>query len=161
MSFRFLSPAEWRLLRDVRLDALKDSPTAFLSSYEDEAGYGDEAWADQFDGGEWLVDVSAAGTVLAVVGATTGPDIDPDDRYLSHLWVAPAARRTGLATELVGEMLRHLRASGRRRAWLWVLDGNDAARALYRKLGFVSTEIRQSLQADPTRYEERFTRPLA
>lgn len=66
-----------------------------------------------------------------------------------------------MATRLVGEMLRHLRATGVGRAWLWVLDGNEAAYALYRKLGFVSTGVRQPLRTDPTRYEERFTRPLS
>ena len=157
MSFRFLSPSEWPLLRDVRLDALRESPGAFLSAYETEAGYGHETWWRQFETGDWLVCVSAADTVLAVLGATTGTDVDPGDRYLSYLWVAPAVRRSGVATRLVGEMLRHLRARGVRRAWLWVLDGNEAAYALYQKLGFVSTGLRQPLRTDPTRYEERFT----
>jgi ribosomal protein S18 acetylase RimI-like enzyme len=161
VSFRLLSDSEWDLLRDVRLVALSESPTAYLSSYETEARYEPLRWRRELRRGAWLVGLSRAGTVVAVVGATPEPDIDPGDRYLSYLWVAPSARRTGLATRLVDEMLRHLHGTGVARAWLWVLDGNDAARALYGKLGFTSTGERQPLLHDPTRYEERLAIDLA
>ena len=95
-----------------------------------------------------------------MLGATREVDIDPGDRYLSYLWVAPHARRHGIATTLVNDMLDHLRSRGVRRAWLWVLDGNDAAHALYSKVGFVSTGHRQPLDHDPTRCEERLTRSV-
>ena len=161
MSIRFLSRSEWHLLRDVRLGALRESPTAYLSSYETEARFEDGTWHQEVGHGIWLVFVSESDAVLAVLGATTGPDIAASDRYLSYLWVAPDARRTGIATRLISEMLRHLRTTGVARAWLWVLDGNDAACSLYRKLGFVSTGLRQPLHKDPTRYEERFIRVLS
>jgi ribosomal protein S18 acetylase RimI-like enzyme len=95
-----------------------------------------------------------------VLGATHENDVGPDDRYLSHLWVAPEARRSGIATRLIREMLRRLREDGVRRAWLWVLDGNEAARSLYLGLGFAPAGDRQPLRQDADRFEERLTRPL-
>lgn len=159
MSIRLLTSTEWRLLRDARLGALRDSPAAFLSTYETEVGYGRRHWLRELARGCWLV--SSRGTeIQAVLGATPESDVDPADRYLSFLWVAPDARRGGIATRLVDEMLDHLRAHGVGRAWLWVLDGNEPAYSLYRKLGFVSTGVRQPLRHDPTRCEERLTRPV-
>ena len=48
---RRLNPGEGRLYRAVRLEALRESPGAFLSRYEDAVGRSDESWAEQADGG--------------------------------------------------------------------------------------------------------------
>jgi RimJ/RimL family protein N-acetyltransferase len=39
--------------------------------------------------------------------------------------------------------------------YAWVLDGNDAARRVYQRLGFVFTGERQPLPTAPGRMEER------
>jgi hypothetical protein len=40
-------------------------------------------------------------------------------------------------------------------AWLWILNGNDPALRLYEQFGFQSTNQRQPLPEQPSRYEER------
>jgi ribosomal protein S18 acetylase RimI-like enzyme len=52
-------------------------------------------------------------------------------------------------------ILDRLQTSGVRTVFLWVLDGNDTAIRLYKRVGFVSTNHRQPLSADPERSEER------
>jgi ribosomal protein S18 acetylase RimI-like enzyme len=56
--------------------------------------------------------------------------------------------------------LDHLADEGVELAWLWVLDGNEAARRLYVTLGFTSTGERQPLPACPSRTEERMSKLL-
>lgn len=159
MSICALSVDEWPLLRDLRLAALRDSPESFLSTHDAEAALTPADWKDEAARGIWLT-WYAGGRAVAVLGATPEPDVPPEDRYLSHLWVAPPARRSGIATRLVEDMLRRLRSMGVRRAWLWVLDGNEAALGLYLGLGFRPAGDRKPLSHDPGRFEERLSREL-
>ena len=74
-------------------------------------------------------------------GATTAPGLAgfavgwrvAGENQILYLAVRPAARRGGLATALVGDLLA---SCGRGRAVLEVREGNAAARALYAGLGF-------------------------
>ncbi|MGV9743855.1 N-acetylglutamate synthase, CG3035 family [Rhodococcus zopfii] len=64
----------------------------------------------------------------------------PDGRRwvgLTAVEVAPEHRRNGLGTLLCGSLLRWGRGRGATHAYVQVADGNTAARALYRELGFV------------------------
>ena len=63
-------------------------------------------------------------------------------------WLPPVRGR-GVGTKLVTEMLTYLRERDVPRVWLWVFDGNDAARRLYRRLGFESTGLRNQHRAQP------------
>jgi ribosomal protein S18 acetylase RimI-like enzyme len=56
---------------------------------------------------------------------------------------------------LLRTVLDHLRDSGVLTVWLWILDGNERAMRLYQRFGFISTNERQPLTANPARNEER------
>jgi GNAT superfamily N-acetyltransferase len=56
---------------------------------------------------------------------------------LFDIVVAPGARRRGLGRTLTRGLVAWGADQGAKTAWLQVRDGNTAARALYRKLGFV------------------------
>ena len=90
-----------------------------------------------------------------IVGCTREADMPTDECYLEYLWVAPEWRNKGVAHTMVTDVLDYLRKSGMRRAYLWVLDGNDAAVRLYKRVGFVSSNNRQPLEERPGRTEER------
>jgi ribosomal protein S18 acetylase RimI-like enzyme len=129
-----------------------------LSSYEQERDYDPDQWRHELARGSWLISANGDDRAHAILGASPGDDVGPTDRYLSYLWVAPRARRNGVATRLVTEMLAHLRSDGVARTWLWVLEGNEPARSFYGKLGFKTTGVRKPLGHDPSRYEELLTR---
>jgi ribosomal protein S18 acetylase RimI-like enzyme len=151
-----LKEAEWSILREARLIALRDSPGSFLSSYEKEYAYEEAQWRAEFARGEWLIIVDDGSRLpTALIGITRFGDIPPAERYLEYLWVSPESRRAGVASRLIQAVLKRLRDNGVAAAWLWILDGNSSARALYKKLGFVSTNERQPLKEDPERFEER------
>ncbi|WP_203812417.1 GNAT family N-acetyltransferase [Paractinoplanes tereljensis] len=78
----------------------------------------------------------ADGSLLAVArGAITGPD-----RWLgvSLLQTAPAARRRGLAQQVVRGLAQWATQRGSNRAYLQVEERNTAAVALYNRVGFAT-----------------------
>jgi ribosomal protein S18 acetylase RimI-like enzyme len=78
------------------------------------------------------------------------------------MWVAPQARGAGLADRLIAAMARHARGQDAPTLTLWVTDGNDRARAFYRRAGFRSTGRRQQVRPqDPGLWEEEMLLVLA
>jgi ribosomal protein S18 acetylase RimI-like enzyme len=150
---KLLVSEEWPLLRDMRLAALRDSPQAFLASYQTEKAFDEPRWRAEFGRGDWSVSVQDDGPA-AIVGCTRETDMPTDERYLEYLWVAPRWRNRGVAQNMLAVVLDRLRQSGVRTAYLWVLDGNDAAVRLYKSVGFISGDQRQPLAARPGRSEE-------
>ncbi len=68
---------------------------------------------------------------------------------LENVVVAATNRRRGLGTRLLREFLAHARARKGSAIFLEVRESNQAARALYRKLGFEETGLRKSYYSDP------------
>ncbi len=64
-----------------------------------------------------------------------GP-LEEDEAYVGELAVAPDARRQGVGVMLMRHLDAQAAARGKSRVTLWVTDDNDAARALYARLGF-------------------------
>lgn len=59
-----------------------------------------------------------------------------DEFEILNLAVTPAYRRRGIALRLMSEALQHARMAGARRAYLEARNSNEAAIALYSRLGF-------------------------
>ena len=68
-------------------------------------------------------------------GAPAGLHLVTGDE-LGQLYLAPAARGTGLAIRLVRDAEARIAAAGHARAWLICARGNDRAAAFYRKAGW-------------------------
>lgn len=122
--------------RDLRLEGLRSHPKAFGASWEDEAGR-DLAWfAERLERnvvfGGWVGDSGLAGAAGLHV---------PEAAKLRHkgvLWgmfVRPQARRTGLATALVGRVIEQARTMVEE-IRLTVVASNTAAIRLYTTAGF-------------------------
>jgi ribosomal protein S18 acetylase RimI-like enzyme len=160
-SFRVdvLAENDWPSLRDIRLQALNTDPTAFLASHETEAAFAEQRWRQEFTRGEWHVmraaDQGQGHRDVGLLGVTRLPATPSWGRYLEYLWVAPGARRLGVASNLLTTVLDQLRDSGVHIVWLYILDGNTPAMRLYQRFGFQSTNEVQPLPDDPTRSEER------
>lgn len=73
-----------------------------------------------------------------------------DEGYIANVAVSPACRRQGIADALIAELLR--RAVSRELAFvtLEVRAGNEAAKALYAKHGFVPVGTRKKYYTSPT-----------
>jgi RimJ/RimL family protein N-acetyltransferase len=154
---RMLAPDDWRILHNIRLSALRESPQTFLSRYEDEQAYVEVDWRAEFIRGDWYVGIAedhAADEPISLVGITRESRTPAHHRFLEYLWVTPEFRGRGVAFNMISLVLDRLTRSGVRTVFLWVLDGNESATRLYKRLGFISCNHRQPLKAQPGRSEE-------
>jgi ribosomal protein S18 acetylase RimI-like enzyme len=157
---RLLTADEWVELRNIRLAALQESPQAFLSTYEQEIVYDTDQWRAEFIRGSWYIG-TLAGRPVSLLGVTREPGMPVHERYLEYLWVLPEHRRSGIAIGMLTMALERLRTDEVRTVFIWVLDGNDAARNLYERIGFVDSNHRQPLAERPDRSEIRLILTLA
>jgi ribosomal protein S18 acetylase RimI-like enzyme len=132
-----LGPQDWERARDVRIASLAQAPQAFGSTVAD---------ALTFDEGRWRNRLETATTWHAVLGdrsvgtVTLRADLEvAGDAEVTGMWVDPDARGRGVGAQLIETAVAAWRALAGRRVTLWVVQGNEAATALYERCGFVST----------------------
>jgi ribosomal protein S18 acetylase RimI-like enzyme len=124
--------------------------------YRNEKTYDEGRWRAEFTRGDWYVGIEGeqASQMVSLVGVTREPGTPTHERFLEYLWVDPGFRRRGIASGMIRQVLDRLKQLGVRTVFLWVLDGNDGATRLYKRLGFASCNNRQALEARPGRSEE-------
>jgi len=142
----------------MRLCALRESPAMFLASYERECGYDEAKWRAELKRGEWVIGTLDDNPV-SLVGITY--EESEKRRYIEYMWVAPRFRRSGIATRMLDFVLDRLYKSGVQEIYLWVLDGNEPAAHLYKRMGFVSTNVVNWLDEKPGRREEQLALDLS
>lgn len=153
LEIRQLVRSEWSMLRAARLDALRDSPAAYTSTYTREASLGEDQWRQRFDSAHWVVALDG-GEVIGLAGLVGGT-MHGDDRYIESTWVAPTHRRRGVLRSLLDRLVEIGRADHRDSLFLWVVGDNHVAQRAYGELGFVSTGEEQPLGQGTGRTERR------
>jgi ribosomal protein S18 acetylase RimI-like enzyme len=159
LDIKILTSANWAKLKEIRLEALRESPQAFLSTHKKEQSWSRDQWLAEFERGDWSVGYEAEQAVC-LIGATRTPGMPTHECYLEYVWVAPGQRGKGVAAGLLTFTFSRLRAAGVRTAFLYVLDDNAAARRLYKRLGFISANEPEPLAEHPGRSEQLLTRSL-
>ena len=108
-------------------------------------------WSEKSVAGElenplalWLVAMEGD-SLAGYVGSQTVMD----ETDMMNLAVAPQFRRQGVGEALVNALVAALKDLGSRCLTLEVRDSNEAARALYAKLGFVEIGRRRGYYRDP------------
>ncbi|REF37074.1 GNAT family N-acetyltransferase [Thermasporomyces composti] len=160
---RLLGPDDWRELRAVRLEALRESPWAFGSTYARESAFTEADWRRRLSAGGATFLAYRDDDPATAVGISGGffEESTPDTAELVSMWVRPEARGSGVADALVRAVLDWAVARGAARVHLWVTATNERARRFYERLGFVPTDERQPLPSDPTLDEIGMVRPLS
>jgi ribosomal protein S18 acetylase RimI-like enzyme len=147
-------------LRELRLRALRDAPYAYFASLEREESLPLSYWQEWATSEDKVMLVAVEdGRWLGMAGAFVHPE-QRGTVSLWWLWVAPSARGRGLARRLVEVRADWARKLGVVRLELAVAENNEAAKALYRGLGFVPTGERRSMASDPTHAGIFMARPL-
>lgn len=137
MDIERIGPADWEKFRAVRLTSLSESPEAFGSRYADWVAAPAEHWQSR------LTQVPLtllAQEALQVVGVVSGQPVGEKWAELISMWVAPAARGTGLAGQLIGAVVDWAAVQDRA-TYLMVRSDNTRARKSYERAGFVDTGI--------------------
>jgi ribosomal protein S18 acetylase RimI-like enzyme len=162
---RRVRPDEWKLLKEVRLAALADSPGAFGSTHAAEVDRADDFWIERAERSSTSPDQA---TFLArldgrVIGLVTAYRIEhaPTSVELMSMWTAPDGRRSGAGRLLVGAVTEWASAGSASDVGLWVMRGNTDAQHFYESLGFAETGEFQPLPSDPCKDEVRMRLELA
>jgi GNAT superfamily N-acetyltransferase len=156
-----VAASDWRMVRDIRLQALRDAPLAFASSYAREAEYDDATWQQWFETAAWFVAYDVEHHEHAEpVGLVAGiADRETGGPHLVSMWVDPRVRGRGVGQALV-DAVKDWAAARAEQLILWVADGNDGARRLYERCGFRDTGRRQPLPSDLSIGESMMSCPL-
>lgn len=147
MDIRSTETKDWTLLKQVRLAALLDAPTAFGVSYQTAASYSDAQWQERASPGGtefWLA--FEGGKTVGMIGAA----VSATNRYnLIGMWVEPAARGSGAATQLVESVKSRALERGYDRVFLDVSPENTRAANFYLKQGFCFIDEWEPLESHP------------
>jgi ribosomal protein S18 acetylase RimI-like enzyme len=138
---------DWPSLKDLRLAALLDAPTAFGVSYDTASAYTEQQWRERAAASHpafWLawLDGKAVGMI--------GGGVSARQRYnLIAMWVAPPLRGSSVAAQLVGAVKSEAVAAGHGSVFLDVAPDNRRAAAFYEKQGFVFIDEWEPLASHP------------
>jgi len=138
---------EWRELRDLRLEALQDSPNAFWTLHEEAVQRTDDDWR------EWTTfpcHVALEDGRLVGMVAAFAHEEDPRTAELIAMFVTPAARGRGIGAALVDAQLAWARAEGFERIRLMVNVEQGSAFRLYERCGFRDTGEQSLLRDGPS-----------
>ena len=155
---------DWRELRALRLEMLRDTPMAYLETVPG---------AEALGSGEWAFRAARCGQPgclgVAAVEEDTGQWVGTMSAYLAgpavaHLvtvYVAPAHRGTGVADLMLDSVLSWAaRQDDVRTLTLLVHEQNGRAAAFYARRGFRASGLTESYPLDPSQRELEMVLPI-
>lgn len=136
VEIRQLGPQDWRLWRELRLEALADTPMGFMERHADAVRKPESDWRARLErDGLYLVAYDGQQPVAMSLGY-----LDGGRPMLGAVFVRPEARGRGVLDALVDRVQRWaLEDHGSRQLHLLVHEDNGRARRAYERLGFVAT----------------------
>jgi RimJ/RimL family protein N-acetyltransferase len=151
---RRLTPADAALYRSIRLEGLNSNPEAFGSTFEAEFGK-PLAWFFDRLSNTQVFGAFRGSDILGVAGfAVRDTEKERHKGLLWGMYVRPSARGAGVACRLVEAVIESAR-SHVELIQLSVVMGNEPARRLYARLGFIEYGIeRNSLKHSGEYYDE-------
>ena len=144
ITVRRLAENEWEQYRAVRLTALEESPEAFAATLEEEQQLSEQDWRDRMGRSTRLL-AERDGASVGVASVGVAGESDEDAGELFGLWVEPALRGSGIATELVRAGAETAASQGYRRLRYWVGTENGRAVAFASGYGFRPTSDRRPM----------------
>jgi RimJ/RimL family protein N-acetyltransferase len=143
IDLRQLTPGDAALYRSIRLEGLKESPEAFGSTFEAEFTK-PLAWFFDRLSGTVVFGAIRDAQILGVAGfIVRHEEKETHKGVLWGMYVRPEARGAGVARRLVEAVIAYARARVEL-IQLSVVVGNEQARRLYARLGFVEYGIEKN-----------------
>jgi RimJ/RimL family protein N-acetyltransferase len=159
MNIRQLEPSDANAFQTLRLQALRECPAAFLSSYEEECNTPPETIAGRFAPNPHGRTFGAfmENSLVGIVGLKREQARKFSHKgYLWGMYVMPEHRNLGTGRQLVLQALKFAESvPGLRQVNLFVTAANKAAITLYESVGFLPYGIeRDSMLVDGEFYDE-------
>jgi len=139
---------DWQVLREIRLEALRDAPSAFGSTYAEQAVFAEADWRSRISRGKTFFAYISEVNGVKPDGLVGGLQEEAATVELVSLWVRPHARGMGVGEVLVETVIRWARATNASSVHLWFTETNQRARRLYERCGFSPTGERQELSSN-------------
>jgi ribosomal protein S18 acetylase RimI-like enzyme len=146
----------------VRLRALRDTPSAFGSTYARESKFTDADWRQRSANlctprsiGFLALDQDYCGIAVSFLN-----EQNPQNAELMAMWVAPDHRRTGTGRLLVEAIESWARSREAHTLQLFVTQANLAAIAFYQRLGFTATGRSEPYPPNQALVQFEMSKPL-
>jgi ribosomal protein S18 acetylase RimI-like enzyme len=149
--------------KEVRLRALRDTPSAFGSTYERESQFPDEEWiarAVRWNGEKGVGFLAMDGDIGCGIAGSFLDQEDPTRAQLISMWTAATHRRQGVGRLLVDEVVAWARMRGASTLQLMVTSVNEPAMRFYERLGFTRTGRTGPYPNDPVVIEYEMARRI-
>lgn len=140
----------------LRLEAVQDSPTAFLDSYEEELAKPDNLWQERLSN---MLFAESDGKIVGMLGFYQDKsDKIKHIRHLVSIYVKPEYRGQGIATALINEVIEASKKdSSISKLEISVISSQEIAFQLYQRLGFqVIGKATRALRYQNQDYDEYF-----
>ena len=152
-------PGDAAALREIRLEALADTPDAYGETYVECVAWSDATWVEK--AATWnfyLAEIEGR-----VVGMARGESHDAREeaKFLFAMYVSRAARGTDVARCLVDAVSAWASAQGAPALHLYVSNAVPRARAFYAKVGFLPTGSSLTMHRDESLVCEEMRRDLS
>lgn len=146
ITVRALTEDEWETYRSLRLEALQESPDAFVADHDAEVAEPEEFWRKRMRRSARLVAESDGEQVgVASVGDATESDAE-NGGQLFGLWVRPDWRGRSVAASLVRQSALVAESKGFGQLFYWVGSDNGRAVAFASSFGFRPTDERRPMR---------------
>lgn len=165
LEVRRIQPTEWKRLRSIRLEALADTPEAFITTLTEAEALPAASWRERARAGATgtaqatMIALDGDRTVGMAVGLLRGDTTKAVVSVVS-VFVSRSVRRRGVGALLLRGVETWARDQGVSLTSLWVVDGNAEARSFYETVGYCSTLDRHKITVPPIRWETRFVKEL-
>lgn len=145
---------KWHLYRDMRLSALKNTPTAFASSFEQEKQFNEEVWRQNIDNMWFAVshDQLIGMVGLLLIEQKNNTHIG----YLVSLWVLPEFQKRKAGQALIRELQNFATKNNLIKIALEVTASNREAVGLYEKMGFKKIKLLKNNLLKDGKYLDEF-----
>ena len=144
ITVRRLRIGEAQLFKQMRLASLRESPSAFSSTFESAQLRSPESWSEQVDstaqGSDRTTFIAFSGDLPIGLAALYKSGGGTGVGELLQVWVAPEHRGQGAAVDLMDAVFQWAAENGFRTVVAAVAKSNVRALQFYRKNGFEPAE---------------------
>jgi len=161
ISISLLRESDWELWRDLRFEALRDSPAAFGETLAEARERDEDSWRSAWRTDpplpRFIAAIDAAPRGMCSIALAENLDFQP---LLIAMWISPAARGRGLGRMLLDASVDWCASNGYRQLRLGVAEDNEPAERLYQRYGFRFDGTGDPLRSDPTKLVRWMNLPI-